>query len=518
MSEGPTAGWSGGYVCDVDYLPWFFPLQAPAHLGLALTVAGVEHAMAAEDFAYCDLGCGLGITAGVIAAANPRARVWGVDFNPAHIATARALAAEAGLDNVTYLEADFVDLAAAPPADMPLFDCVSLHGVWTWVSAKSRAAIVRFLARQVKPGGVVHVGYNALPGWQGLIGLRRLLIETARQLPGRSDRRIAAALDHARALTEAGAIHLGGSPFVRQALERARTLPAVYLAHEYLNENWHPVFHTELAAALAEAKLTYAASAQLAENFPDLCLTEAQQALIERLPEGPARETARDLCLDRIFRHDIFVRGSRPLSDAARAAALSRAVLIGCRPGEEPVWEIAVPAGRATLARGSYEPVFAALAERPRRVEELVRLAARAGHPASAAEIVAMLLISNQALLVPFPEAEPAPAARRWAAALARRFAFGEATTTLALPSPRLGSGLGAQAPELQVYAALVAGCAPEAGMVADWILGEVARRGESVLKDGAALPPDEARRCIATVAATVIEERLPLWRRLAIV
>lgn len=512
------SGWSGGYVSDIDYLPWFFPLQAPAHLGLALAIAGVEHAMAGEDFAYCDLGCGVGLTAGAVAASNPRARVWGVDFNPGHIALARALAEEAGLANVTYLEADFAELAAAPPPGLPLFDCVSLHGVWAWVSDATRAAIVRFLARQVKPGGVVHVGYNALPGWQEMMGLRRLLAEVGAATAGRSDQRIEAAMAAARDLNAANARHLKRSPFAQRVLSPERRLPAVYLAHEYLNENWRPMFHAEVAAAFAEAKLTFAAAGELPENFPDLCLDDAQRAVVDRLPTQTARETAKDLCVERAFRHDIFVRGPRPLTPARRHAILSAVLLMAARPGEDAEYEIEVPGGKANLSRAAYEPVFAALAERPRTAGELAALAAQAGSPTAPAEILALLIASRQAAHVAFPEAGPHEPARRWAAALARRFAFGEPTGSLVLPSPRLGNGLPSYAAELQVYAAIVAGCAPEAGMVADWIVGEVTARGESVTADGKALPPDEARARVADTVKGVLEHRLGVWRRLAIV
>lgn len=512
------SGWSRGYVSDIDYLPWFFPLQAPAHLGLALAIAGVEHAMPAQDFAFCDLGCGVGLTAGAIAAANPRARVWGVDFNPGHIALARALADEAGLANVAYLEADFADLAAAPPPDMPLFDCVSLHGVWAWVSDATRAAIVRFLARQVKPGGVVHVGYNALPGWQEMMGLRRLLAEVGAATAGRSDQRIEAALAAARDLNAAEARHLRRSPFVQRVLDPERSLPSAYLAHEYLNENWRPMFHVEVAAAFAQAKLTFAAAGELPENFPDLCLDDAQRAVIERLPSQAARETAKDLCVERAFRHDIFVRGPRPLAPSRRHALLSAVMLMGVRVGEDPLYEVEVPGGRASLSRQAYEPVFAALAERPRTAGELAAIAGQAGTPTAPAEILAMLIASRQAVQVAFPEAGPHEPGRRWAAALARRFAFGEPTGSLVLPSPRLGNGLPCFAAELQVYAALVGGCAPEPGMVADWIVGEVTARGESVTAEGRRLPPDEARARIAETVKRVLDHGLAVWRRLAIV
>ncbi len=45
-----------------------------------------------------------------------------------------------------------------------------------------------------------------------------------------------------------------------------------YLAHEYMNAHWSPCFHADVAAALADAKLDWAGSANLLESFPDLMM------------------------------------------------------------------------------------------------------------------------------------------------------------------------------------------------------------------------------------------------------
>ena len=47
--------------------------------------------------------------------------------------------------------------------DVP--DFVGLHGVWSWISNANRAAVVEFLRRKLKPGGVLYISYNASPGW-----------------------------------------------------------------------------------------------------------------------------------------------------------------------------------------------------------------------------------------------------------------------------------------------------------------------------------------------------------------
>jgi ubiquinone/menaquinone biosynthesis C-methylase UbiE len=508
--------WSGGYVSDIDYLPGFFAFQAPTHLSLCLTVAGYEAALP-DDFTFCELGCGLGLTAGTIAAANPRARVVAVDFLPAQVASARALAAAAGLSNITYLEADFATLADDPPAELPMFDVVSLHGVWSWVSDGTRAAIVRFLSRRVKPGGIVHVGYSAMPVWSQLMGLRRFLADAAAAVPGRSDKRILAAVAAARQLNEAGARHLTRSPWVQRLLDAEKPMPAAYLAHEYLNENWRPMFAAEVLEAFAPAKLSYAAAATLTENYPDLCFSPEQRALIDAQPTEAARESARDLCLERGFRHDIFLRGARTIPDHVRARRLASVTLALIKPADDVTFEVDVPGGKAAMAEETYRPIFAALAERPRTVAELQRIGAAAGAPISAVELVGMLVGSHQAAPLNAPQAGVDEAARRYAAAVTRSWGFPGRGLQFAIPSPRLGTGLPAYQAEMQVFGALAAGCAPEVGMVADWIGGELRARGESIMIDGAPATAEAARAAIADAVSEVLAKRLPLWRALAV-
>ena len=51
-----------------------------------------------------------------------------------------------------------------------------------------QAGIVRLLRAKVKPGGAVHVSYNALPAWGGALGMQRVMRECGRRLATRSDR------------------------------------------------------------------------------------------------------------------------------------------------------------------------------------------------------------------------------------------------------------------------------------------------------------------------------------------
>src|SRR6185369_7754563 len=124
------ADWGSGYITDKAYVHDFCRVQTPPILALAALTGGMQAPGAAgEPLTYCDLGCGQGYTANLIAAANPAAQVLGVDFNPSHVANARTLASAAGLSNVTFREASFEDIAA--DTALPQFDIVAMHGVFS---------------------------------------------------------------------------------------------------------------------------------------------------------------------------------------------------------------------------------------------------------------------------------------------------------------------------------------------------------------------------------------------------
>jgi len=138
-------------------------------IALASIIGGAAASIPAGDdpVQLLELGCGLGYGAMAQAASNPSWRVTAVDFNPAHIAIAREWAAEAGLSNIAFLEADLSRWEDHPALRaLPEMDFVTLHGVWSWVPKAAQDGIVRLLAQKVRPGGLVHVSYNTLPGWQ----------------------------------------------------------------------------------------------------------------------------------------------------------------------------------------------------------------------------------------------------------------------------------------------------------------------------------------------------------------
>ncbi|MFH5926820.1 class I SAM-dependent methyltransferase [Roseomonas xinghualingensis] len=499
-----NTNWGGGYVTDIEYIEGFYAQQSPTHLSLSCLLRGVTVPMPGPDdpVSYLELGCGHGVGALILAASNPAWRVTAIDYNPAHIASARAMAAAAGVGNISFLEADLGSLAGSAAARaVPEADFTSLHGVWTWVAPEVRQGIVRLLAEKVRPGGVVHVSYNALPAWQGMLGMQRLILEAGRRGGWRSDARTAAGLGFARELNEAGAHYLQTSPLAQHLLTATKDQAAEYVTHEYMNEHWAPAFHADVAAAMAGAKLDWVSTASLLESFPQLMLTEPQRELYERHDDPAMRELVMDTCVQRQFRHDVYVRGARRMLAGERDTHLSALSVTPIVAPSEMDTSLSVPAGKAEMGPG-LQWIIADALQGPATIGELLSRQPGVSNPA---ELTAILVSTGQAQPVLRPAAEQAPAASRLNRLLGGRVRsmLGQSGAA-GLASSQLGTGL--VAPRLIQFIAgrLLAGEREDNS--AHWT-AELSRDLD-----------DTAREELATLIRTAIERRVPVLRRLGIV
>ena len=150
--------WTSGYVADIGYTFGYYAELNPLRLKLAFLNAGIVYP---EVGAACELGFGQGLSANIHASAS--VTQWhGTDFNPAQAGFARELAVASGSGAKLYDDA-FSDFCNRN--DLPDFDYIGVHGIWSWISDENRAVIVDFIRRKLKVGGVVYISYNTLPGW-----------------------------------------------------------------------------------------------------------------------------------------------------------------------------------------------------------------------------------------------------------------------------------------------------------------------------------------------------------------
>lgn len=351
--------WTGGYVAEIPYTFGFYRELTPSILNFSIALKGFAlTATATEKFNYCELGCGQGVSAALLAAAHPGADFFATDFNPTHTAHGRRIAAAAGLTNMSFFDDSFDELLGR---DLPPMDVIALHGVYSWISPQARRSIVEFIRRKLKVGGILYISYNTLPGWAPALPLRELMVEHAAESGAPIETRIEAAIAYATKLEASGAKYFATNPSIKARLERLATMPRNYLAHEYFNRDWHPMYFTDLVRELGDAKLTYVGSAHLTDHVDAVNLSAEQIQLLGETPDPNQRELIRDFMTNQQFRRDIFVRGPLRLSIAEQLEQLYQMrFALAQLPADTPR-TVAGLTGEATLQAEIYDPIITAL-------------------------------------------------------------------------------------------------------------------------------------------------------------
>ncbi|ALJ39520.1 methyltransferase domain-containing protein (plasmid) [Azospirillum brasilense] len=515
------SAWSDGYNADIAYTHGAYRELSPGYLSYVCLLNGIRPPRTDRLFRYCELGCGQGMTLNILAATHPHGRFTGIDFNPLHVAGARRLAEEAGLSNVAFHERSFQEVAAgALPAEEAGegFDFIVLHGVYSWVSPENRRAVVDILEKTLKPGGLVFVSYNAMPGWAPLVPLQKLMLAHAAANPARSDRQLDAALGFIGRLSEGGAGYFVANPTAGQHLETVAKQDRHYLTHEYLNAHWEPLGHAQVAQDMARAKLGYACSANIPHNIDELSVRPELRPLLAEIADPTLAETVRDFAMNQVFRRDIFIRGLDRLPAVEAAAELRRLRFTLTVARESAGLAVPVPLGELRHDPGLGLPILDALATGTPSLGEIASLPEMARHDfGTISRFVALLISANQVHPLVDPAEEGRQAAGRLNRAISRRMLVDESLFFLAAPT--IGLGIGADSLERLVLAGLLAGqpvdIQPLSGFVTDALqtLGRtVFAEDGSAISDPNAMPPRIAARL-----AEFLPQKLPVWQRLGI-
>ena len=503
--------WTQGYVSDVSYDYSFFPELAPVNIAFNLLDSRFLPP-SLEKVTYCELGCGQGFTTNVLAAANPQSQFWGIDFNPTHAAEAQRLADAANLKNIYFCDQNFAEFLAA---DTPKFDFITLHGVYSWISDENRRTIVDLLRQKLKFGGAVYLSHNTLPGWSAIMPLRELMVQYAGSINDSSIQKVEKGLAFAKQLQTLKARYFRENPMIKQDLEEMQGDSRNYLAHEYFNDNWRPLYHFEVAQQLTEAKLTFATSADIDDQFHDLKLDKDQLNLLSETTDITLRQTIRDFFFNTRFRRDIYIKGLIKLPALEQVELLSNFRFALITDPEDIEYEIDLVGRPIRLDEKIYQPLIAALAERPQTLKELMKKPALTNLDFASILQALKILMTNYSVspaLSEEGEAERKESVASFNAAVLKRARFGADTQILA--SPTTGSGIDISRSEQLLLLAHL-----RQGDPVQFIWNILQVQGERLIKDGKPLESPEANQAeLKEQIKRFKETSLPLLKHLGLV
>ena len=439
-----------GYVDEIAYTYGYCDELNPLRLRLPLLHAGFAPPPVQTA---CELGFGHGVSVNIHAAGSGT-RWYGTDFNSAHANFARQLADDAGSQAQLSGER-FSEFCRRD--DLPDFDFIGMHGIWSWVSDENRALLVEFIRRKLKPGGVLYLSYNTQPGWTAMLPVRELMHRhfeasaTSEPLNGANAQdvmqtRIKAAVAFAQRVFAAQPGYALVNPLLAQRIDALSQENPGYLAHEYFNHEWHPMTFLQVASSLDAAGLTYAGSADYRDHVDEINLSPAQRTLVASIADTGLRETTRDFCLNRSLRREYWIKDPRTLADDEKMVALRAHRVILALPRSSVSLKVRGALGEVTLPEALYAPILDALSDyRPATLSDIEERVQRSGGGVALAQVVkaVTLLVSTGVLLNALDDAQihiARPSAARLNAAICEQARHRDDVQFLV--SPITGSGI----------------------------------------------------------------------------
>lgn len=298
-----------------------------------LAMLGRLFGLPTPDPASCrvlEVGCGDGGNLVPMACGLPQSTFTGIDASPSAIARAREQADALGLENVRFEEVSLAE-HVPPPGSA---DVVIAHGVYSWVAAPLRHALLALCTRALSPHGVAYVSYNTYPGGRLRQALREIL---AAELEGieEPERRLAAARETLAMLRSAwtydgGLATLGG--LATSLIDAGDAL----LYHDTLSPANTPLYFREFVAAADGAGLRFLAEAEFWEMQVDWLPRDVRPSLLATA-DRQRREQRLDFMRMRTFRQTLLCHAARELQEVTpqRLADLAAAAPIAVGPAPD---------------------------------------------------------------------------------------------------------------------------------------------------------------------------------------
>ena len=503
-------------MADIGYTYGYYTELNPLRVRLAFLNAGL---VAPDVGTACELGFGQGMSTNLHAAAS--VVQWaGTDFNPAQAGFAQELAGVA--DSGARLSDEAFD-QFAQRADLPKFDYIGLHGIWSWISDENRAVIVDFIRRKLRVGGVLYISYNTQPGWAAMVPMRDLLTEHAEVLGSDGAgivSRINSALAFAEQLLAANPAYARANPQIAERIQAIKKQDRNYVAHEYFNRDWQPMAFAKMAQWLSSAKLQWACSANYLDAIDAVNLTAEQQALLASIPDPMFRQTTRDFCVNQQFRKDYWVKGARQLSTLEQAEQLRAQRVILVQPPAEVSLKVNGSLGEASMQEAVYAPILDQLADhKPKSLAQLERALQSVGIGLAQIIQAVLVLTGAGALLAAQDDAASAKAKKRTDRLNTHLMTKARSSSALNyLASPVTGGGISVpRFQQLFLLARQQGHKQPQDWAQFTWNL--LAAQGQRLLKDGKTLEAAEDNLAeIGQQAQRFAEKQLPILLALQVV
>ena len=351
-----TTNWTDGYQTVVNYTYGYYRDLSPNFQKFCLLLNGIDCPENNENHQHCELGFGQGVSLNIHVVSN-LGIFYGTDFNPAHAAHANVLAEQSHISHHFY-DDSFEELFNR---DLPSFDSISLHGIWSWISHENQHIILKFIRKYLKPNGVVYISYNCLTGWAANMPIRELF-HSHFKFNSRSTnpvQNVKDSLEFSEALLNQNPEFAKRNPNALNKVQELKNQNPNYLIHEYLNQDWQCFSFQQIVRTLEDIKLSYAGTTNLSSHLDHINFSEEHQQFLKQIEHPIFKEQCKDYFANTQFRKDLFIRGKNNLTPLQTKERLRKIPFIMLNSPEQLPKSVAGLLGSFTLKNEIYEPLGA---------------------------------------------------------------------------------------------------------------------------------------------------------------
>ncbi len=505
--------WSHGYNVEVPYTYGYYKETSPLWIKWASYLGGRKPPKE-NKLRVLELGCGQGFNLCMHAAAFPEMEFLGIDFNPSHISHASELVSITGLNNIKFVEGDFLELKEHWITEFGKFHYVILHGIWTWINKAVKEAVVEILKQVVLPGGMVYISYNSMPGWLPGTIVRDVLFNYYRMTQKSALQAVSEGLEVLKKLEELNAVVFRVYPNLKHRLEMAMKHDMNYVVHEYINEAHKISWVYEVIDEVTQAKLYYAASANLTDNYLPALLPDNVREYINSFSHPVFRLFLIDLLINQAFRRDIYQKGEiRPFP--VEQIKEIKSVKFICREEIPEQFKFQIGMVEMEGKKEVYEPIMQELSKGEKSIEELLKIPPfneRGIMPL----IQALTLLMSKELIHIYNENHDVMYTQRFNRNIVKLVSEGRPYNFLC--SPITGMGVIVPPLEMTLLDILFEGVS-SADELSTKALQRLKQQGKNLLKDGNPITePQEEMKEMKRIVGEFLGKKLPKLKALKVV
>jgi SAM-dependent methyltransferase len=235
----------------IPYTTWPRFHSHPDRLAAVATLFGMQPAPV-RSCRVLEIGCGNGGNLIPMAYYLPESRFTGVDLADRAVEAGRSVVEGLELQNIELHAADLRSIDESYGS----FDYIIAHGVYSWVPAEVRDALLAVAAARLAPQGVAFISYNALPGRRVRESLRDMMLHHTRGVADPQER-VAQGRWLLEWLKQARTVPETWKALLDSEIDTLLECPPRSMAHDDMNPYNESFYLHEVAAAAASHGLQY---------------------------------------------------------------------------------------------------------------------------------------------------------------------------------------------------------------------------------------------------------------------